>query len=32
MADDGQFWGGTTEDIEDPEEKKVICCAVDSFM
>ncbi|KAH7362891.1 N2227-like protein-domain-containing protein [Plectosphaerella cucumerina] len=32
MADDGQFWGGTTEDIEDPEEKKVICCAVDSFI
>lgn len=31
MAENGQ-WGGTTDSIDDPEEKKVICCALDSFM
>lgn len=25
-------WGGTDDTIEDPEEKKVICCALDSYM
>lgn len=29
---DGAEWGGVEENIEDPEEVRVIFCALDSFL
>lgn len=31
MGDNDQ-WDGAIDSTEDPEEKKVICCAIDSFV
>ncbi|ROT41252.1 N2227-like protein [Sodiomyces alkalinus F11] len=30
--EDNSHWGGTEDTIDDPEEKKVICCALDSYL
>ncbi len=32
MGEDGGQWGGIEGSIEDPEEVKVIFCALDSFL
>jgi carnosine N-methyltransferase len=32
MTEDEDPWGGVEEAIEDPEELKVVFCALDSFV